>query len=72
VGQRGAFATCEAIVTARRPAFGTAAVLLGLSGDAKSAQTPVAALGDPKHGRGAQVRPGEAVVALGSRGARLA
>jgi len=46
--------------------------LLGLSGDAKSAQTPVAALGDPKHGRGAQVRPGEAVVALGSRGARLA
>ncbi len=61
LGHRGAVAACEATVAARGPAFGTAALLLALSGEEKWLPPIVAALAEPKIQR-------EAAFALGFSG----
>lgn len=61
LGTRGAFAAAEATVAGRGPAFATAALLLGLSGDEKSLGPLVQALGD-------ETTRGPAAFALGFSG----
>ncbi len=61
LGLKGAVPACEATVASRGPAFGTAALLLGLSGDEKPLAPVVAALADPRLQR-------EAAFALGYSG----
>ncbi len=53
LGHRGAVPTCEATVASRGPAFETAALLLGLSGEEKWVAPLAAALADPEFQRDA-------------------
>jgi uncharacterized protein (TIGR02270 family) len=57
-GARGAFAAAEATVVEKGPAFATAALLLGLSGDEKSVQELLPALSDPERSRAAALALG--------------
>ncbi|MGC3998867.1 MAG: TIGR02270 family protein [Anaeromyxobacter sp.] len=49
LGHPGAWSACEATVAARGPGFASAALLLGLSGDARSAAALTPALREPEH-----------------------